>query len=212
MFNQFVAAAAGTLNPAPRSEWEWYFAAQHYELPTRLLDWTVDPLAALFFAVRGMHADDVPMLYDSTDPPVVWVMDAGSLNQLSYGVDEVIVPAEEGEFSKYWSPSVIADTPAAFTLEGHVYSNERPIAIWPALTTPRITAQSGCFTIHGTSRDPIESMFSSAGSAHSDRMLRICVSDPNRVGRELMDLSITKHRLFPELQNVSGKLRYQYLP
>ena len=118
MFNRFVAAGAGTLSISLATEWEWYFTAQHYELPTRLLDWTVDPLAALFFSIRGMSADDEQLTYESTDPPVVWVMDAGSMNQLSYGSDEVIVPVDLGGFSKHWLPSMLGHTPTQFSFDG----------------------------------------------------------------------------------------------
>src|SRR5260370_40182692 len=72
--------------PNRDDKWEWYFLMQHYGVPTRLLDWTDNPLIALYFAVNDQPES-------ASDDSAVGVFDPCRLNrQLSKQLDGRIIP------------------------------------------------------------------------------------------------------------------------
>jgi hypothetical protein len=114
MLALFKTGARPFLDKEPQNEWEWISLAQHHGLPTRLLDWTLNPLVATYFAVERNSGTD----------RVVYAMPAPSvLNIKSYAPleydknDYVVLPehvtprivAQGGFFTIHAKPTLAFD-------------------------------------------------------------------------------------------------------
>ena len=98
----------------PVNEWEWLAIAQHHSLPTRLMDWTTNPLVAAYFATAYNHSNSDSAIY-----------------AISHLYELGQAPLDKSPFEI-----------------------EAPTVFRPRHLTPRITAQSGLFTVHTELEQP----------------------------------------------------------
>lgn len=63
LFEMFRARARVHTSNQMMGDWEWLALAQHYGVPTRLMDWTENPLVALYFVAKSDPDEDGALLW-----------------------------------------------------------------------------------------------------------------------------------------------------
>jgi hypothetical protein len=81
ILNEFKRYAPPYLDSRPESQSDWLIIATHHGAPTALLDWTTNPLKALFFAIEDPSHDGEDGAVWAFEP-TTWLKDFTRLRRL----------------------------------------------------------------------------------------------------------------------------------
>jgi len=203
----------------PRDEWQSLAIAQHHGLPTRFMDWTTNPLVALYFAVRETKTDD-------DDKPVhsaVYVLTGDPLRYTDFSRnngsvrpvrDTATVPAPPADpYSTFGVGDGQEPAEKAGAAEGEAVAEESAIKIpspfditedviyHPPHISPRMRAQDSVLLACHRPLQPLEEKdwleLLIHHEAHDD------------IRRRLDQYGVFDRQLFPDLDGIARWLRYR---
>ena len=182
----------------PTSHWDWYFMMQHYQAPTRLLDWTDSSLVALYFAIEDDRA------VDASDA-AVYVLDPSWLNEFAYSGkgknrSEGVALPDFKDAKKYLNKN---------EFKSQRLTPKAPLAIDPDHLSSRLAAQRSHFTIFGKEPKELQRLLRRKDS----RIVTIRVPSNSVTGlrRELKTSGVTRSVIFPDLEGLGRELALWFL-
>ena len=200
------------------SQFEYLVKMQHYNLPTRLLDVTFNPLVALYFACCDTNKlDKYGMVYTFIDyahsPDEPCIQRNAMLSAYSGST-----PKELAEFFHLDSDLIKPDrTPDKEFLKS--FFGENYYAVVPPLNNERIRRQHGAFLLFGLNLD---------GQSNPFQKEAFCINPPCKIGnsiingvgilpswkkqilKELDCMGINQASLFPELEHQAAYIKRKY--
>jgi hypothetical protein len=205
---------------------------QHFGLPTRLLDVSLNALVALYFATEsgplGGVAGDGTVTAFAVPPEREKYFDSDSVscianlaNMTSEEKDEInrLRQSLRGNISSDRSIERFNENDVIKRLHQFIRSEKsyflpiiKPIDLFkhyfvrPKMSNRRILAQSGAFILYGI--NPPKTMF------FPDQIVPkpyfVLESDKGRIRRALDDLGINESTLFPEIDKAAARIKNQY--
>lgn len=190
LINDFVRVAEIKLSRPPDSSetLKWMQLAQHYGIPTRLLDWTESALFALYFACERPPASEFE--YDG----MVFLLNPESL-----------FPARLRQGNNRGTESSPSNALIQKYLRLGGKTNGRglrTIAVKPVWNSERLMMQRGAFTLHGSRSFGLD-----ATQAPSLLGIPILSEAKRRIRMELQRLAIDEMTIFPELEHAGSCLK-----
>lgn len=181
------------------SIWHWLSVAQHYGLPTRLLDWTYSPYVALHFATANItHFDQ---------NGAIWAVNYLKTHQL---LPQRLCDKLEEEGANVFTVEMLSETVSSLSELTLLGSDDFTLFFEPPSIDDRITNQFGFFSVMPDSTRTLNSWL------HKHPQLWRKIIIPGALKWEIRDkldqANITERVLFPGLDGLSSWLKRQYSP
>jgi len=214
----------GHVNHIPRNDWEMLALAQHHGLPTRFMDWTTNPLVALYFATRetqkeqdGRHLDSAvyvlvqdPIKYSNhkahRQKPVPLEQEKKTSSSKAddtedpygqYGVDVDASTTEIQDEPETSPKKQKLDAPDSSLNPFEITAN---VIYEPPHVSPRIRAQDGVLLACFNPLEPLE---------EKDYLEILIKADAHDAIRKRLDLyGVFDKQLFPDLDGMAKWLKF----
>lgn len=171
--------------PSANEEFKWIQLAQHYGLPTRLLDWTKNAAIALYFACEQEPKKD----------GAVFILNPIDLNREAFPKGaRVFDPHQDAKLIKKYLMLDGSRDPKGL----------KTIALNPPWNSERIMLQQGVFTLHGSRRFILTDR-----QAPSLVYLKIEKDYKAILLQELERVGINEMSIFPEAEHMCRYLKWR---